>query len=36
MTASVTLQIEVENFEAMSRIMNKLESLPTIYSVTRV
>jgi len=36
MTASITLQIEVENFEAMSRIMNKLESLPTIYSVTRV
>ena len=36
MTASVTLQIEIENFEAMSRILNKLESLPTIYSVQRI
>jgi len=36
MTASLSLQIEIENYAAMSRIMNKLESLPTIYSVQRI
>ena len=36
MTASVALTIETPNIDSMSRVMSKLESLPTIYSVQRV
>ncbi|MBT8142751.1 MAG: TGS domain-containing protein, partial [Gammaproteobacteria bacterium] len=35
MIATITLTIEIPNIDSMSRIMKKLEALPTIYSVQR-
>jgi len=35
MTANLKLQIEIPNLEQMGHILNKLDALPTIYSVER-
>jgi len=35
MSANVKLQIEIPNLEQMGRLLNKLDALPTIYSVER-
>ena len=36
MTAGLKMQIEIPNLEYMGRILNKLDALPTIYSVERI